>query len=135
MDNVRFPCWGVAGGMAGRSGAIVVNPGTPRQREVPPIAADVRLDAGDLLRVLSVGGGGWGDPFERPAERVLRDVREHFVSIDGARADYGVVIDPTTLGLDLELTRQLRDQPRPPRPRFDRGAATEWLRTQGEVLE
>jgi N-methylhydantoinase B len=134
MDNVRFPCWGVAGGMAGRSGAIVVNPGTSREREVPPITADFRLQAGDLLRVLSVGGGGWGDPFERPAERVLRDVREHFVSIDGARTDYGVVIDPNTFGLDLEQTRRLRDQPRPPRPRFDRGAATEWLRMQGELL-
>jgi N-methylhydantoinase B len=135
MDNVRFPCWGVAGGMAGRSGAIVVNPGTSRQSEVPPITADYRLEAGDLLRVLSVGGGGWGDPFERPAERVLRDVREHFVSIDGARADYGIVIDPATGGLDPELTRQLREQPRPPGLRFDRGAAMEWLRLQGEMLD
>lgn len=135
MDNVRFPCWGVAGGMAGRSGAIVINPGTSRQRQVPPIAADVHLDAGDLLRVLSVGGGGWGDPFQRPAERVVRDVREHFVSVDGARTDYGVVIDLDTGGLDSERTRELRDQPRPPRRQVDRGAATEWLRAQGELLE
>jgi N-methylhydantoinase B len=79
--------------MAGRSGAFVLNPGTPHERQVPTIGADVQLEAGDLLRILSVGGGGWGDPFERQPERVLQDARQHFVSVDGARVDYGVVID------------------------------------------
>ena len=91
LDNVRFPCWGAGGGMAARPGAFVVNPGTPHERQVPTIGADVQLEAGDLLRILSVGGGGWGDPFERPPERVLQDVRQHFVSVAGVLTDYEVV--------------------------------------------
>jgi N-methylhydantoinase B len=134
MDNVRFPCWGASGGMAGGPGAFVLNPGTPHERQVPTIGADVKLEPGDLLRILSVGGGGWGDPFERPPERVLQDVRQYFVSLDGARMDYGVVIDPRTGEVDVKRTAELRGQHRPPRPRIDRGSATEWLRERGEAV-
>jgi N-methylhydantoinase B len=134
MDNVRFPCWGANGGMAGRPGAFIVNPGTTRERSVPTIGDDVQLEAGDLLRILSVGGGGWGDPFERPAERVLQDVRRHFVTVDGARVDYGVMIDPRTFGVDEFETAQLRTAHRPPRPCIDRGSATDWLRARGEII-
>jgi N-methylhydantoinase B len=133
MDNVRFPCWGANGGMAGRPGAFIVNPGTSRERSVPTIGDDIQLEAGDLLRILSVGGGGWGDPFERPAELVLQDLQRHFVSIDGARCDYGVVIDPETLEVDEVATAETRAT-RPPRPSIDRGSATDWLRARGEIV-
>jgi N-methylhydantoinase B len=39
------------------------------------------------------GGGGYGDPRQRPVELVARDVTRGFVSIDSARDDYGVVFD------------------------------------------
>jgi N-methylhydantoinase B len=134
MDNVRFPCWGASGGVAGRPGAFVLNPGTPRERSVPTIGADVPVEEGDVLRILSVGGGGWGDPFQRPPERVLQDVRQHFVSLDGARTDYGVVIDARTGEIDVEQTSDLRGRSRPPGPRIDRGSATGWLRAKGEFV-
>jgi len=41
----------------------------------------------------TAGGGGYGDPRERPVELVQRDVLRGFVSHDSARADYGVVFD------------------------------------------
>ena len=47
---------------------------------------------GRALRYITAGGGGWGDPFEREPERVLRDVRDGYVTIDGAARDYGVVV-------------------------------------------
>jgi N-methylhydantoinase B len=37
------------------------------------------------------GGGGYGDPFEREVQKVMGDVRERYVSVAGARSDYGVV--------------------------------------------
>ena len=40
------------------------------------------------------GGGGLGDPLDRDAERVARDVRNGMVSADRALADYGVVLGP-----------------------------------------
>jgi N-methylhydantoinase B len=71
---------------------------------------------GSVLRWITNGGGGWGDPLERDPEAVRRDVRDEYVSIAGARADYGVVVsgdpatDPEGLELDLEATRALRNE-------------------------
>ncbi len=69
---------------------------------------------GSVLRWITNGGGGWGDPLERDPEAVLRDVRDEYVSIPGARRDYGVVVsgdpieDPEGLQLDLPATERLR---------------------------
>jgi N-methylhydantoinase B len=71
-------------------------------------------EAMSLLRYLTNGGGGWGDPFEREPERVLRDVRDGYVSIEGAARDYGVAVtgdpdeDPEGLAVDDEATERLR---------------------------
>ena len=51
------------------------------------------LQAGDRVRMSTGGGGGYGDPRERPVELVQRDVIRGFVSRESARDDYGVVID------------------------------------------
>jgi N-methylhydantoinase B len=121
MDNIRYPCWGVAGGRAGRTGGFILNPGTPEERTLPPIGDDIELREGDLLRVVTVGGGGWGDPFTREPERVRRDVIEGFVTVTGARVDYGVVLDPETYRLDDEETTRLRTAHHPSGDLFDRG--------------
>jgi N-methylhydantoinase B len=58
---------------------------------------------------MNPGGGGYGDPFQRPIEAVVWDVRNGLVSLRGAREDYGVVIkDEATLEVDLSATKQLR---------------------------
>ena len=55
------------------------------------------------------GGGGYGDPFDRPVEKVTWDVKNNLVSIEGAREDYGVVIqNADTLEVDLTATAALR---------------------------
>jgi N-methylhydantoinase B len=66
------------------------------------------------FRYITNGGGGWGDPFERDADRVLRDVRNGYVSVEAARRDYGVAVlgdpdrDPEGLRVDAGATRTLR---------------------------
>lgn len=58
---------------------------------------------------MNPGGGGYGSPLQRPIEKVVWDVKNGLVSIDGAKLDYGVVIsDPETLSVDLGATRALR---------------------------
>ena len=80
------------------------------------------------------GGGGWGDPYTREPERVEQDAREGYVTAKGAFRDYGVVLDPETLAVDMRATHELRLQPRPPRPAVDRGPEAEaWLRRLGET--
>ena len=74
-----------------------------------------QLDAGSALRFQTGGGGGWGDPLDRDPEMVLRDVRDEYVSIEGARHDYGVVIrgdperHPEQLEIDHGATAALRN--------------------------
>jgi N-methylhydantoinase B len=71
---------------------------------------------GTIWRYITNSAGGWGDPLERDFEAVKRDVRNEYVSIEGARRDYGVVItgdphwDPENLVVDLEATEKLRGQ-------------------------
>jgi N-methylhydantoinase B len=54
------------------------------------------------------GGGGYGDAFLRPAEKVARDVRNGVASVAAARKDYGVVVDPKTFTVDEAATAKLR---------------------------
>ena len=68
------------------------------------------LDPGDRISFVSAGGGGYGDPFERDPEAVEKDVLYGYVSIEKAKQDYGVVIDPETLTLNLTATLQLREK-------------------------
>ncbi len=69
---------------------------------------------GAFSRYVTNGGGGWGDPFTREPRRVLEDVRDGYVSLRGAREDYGVVItgdperDPEGLVIDEQATAALR---------------------------
>jgi len=68
-----------------------------------------------VLRYVNNGGGGWGDPLARDPELVKRDVRDGYVTIEGAARDYGVVVsgdpenDPEGLAVDVEATRALRE--------------------------
>lgn len=131
MENAKFPPYGVAGGRAGRPGTISVNPGSPEERQLPPVGDGVKLKRGDLLRLLTCGGGGWGDPFKRDPLLVQQDVARGFVSIQGALADYGVVLDPLTLDLDKAATEERRKEHHSMPSLFDRGptfaqAEAEW---------
>ncbi|GHE93971.1 5-oxoprolinase [Amycolatopsis deserti] len=73
-----------------------------------------RTEPGTVLRCLTNGGGGWGDPLARDPERVLADVRNAYVSVEGAARDYGVVVvgdphhDPEGLRIDEQATAELR---------------------------
>jgi N-methylhydantoinase B len=71
--------------------------------------ARVPLADGDLIRSVTGTGGGFGDPREREPERVREDVLDGYVTIERARADYSVELDPETLELDAAATAQLRN--------------------------
>lgn len=73
-----------------------------------PLLAGVRFEPGETFMFESTGGGGWGNPYDRPVEDVLDDVIDDFVSIEAARGQYGVVIDPDTLTVNQDATDQCR---------------------------
>jgi N-methylhydantoinase B len=112
IDTVENPPWGVAGGHAAGSGRCIVNPGRPDERVLKPLSDGNIVRRGDLVRVETGGGGGWGHPFDREPERVLADVRAGFVSRERARKDYGVILTGDGVAVDLAATRRRRaDRP------------------------
>jgi N-methylhydantoinase B len=144
-DRSILSCWGVNGGRAGRPFQITIDPGEPGEREVDALADGEFVPAGTLIRIRTTGGGGWGDPLDRPPSLVARDVRWGKVSAGGASADYGVVLagpasqpapdEPATAALRARLRAARPARP----PFFDRGpgyarlsggqdaAAVDWL--------
>lgn len=66
------------------------------------------IPKGTLFHEIAGGGGGYGDPFKRPIEKVLKDVRNGLVSIEKAKEDYGVAINPHTFIVDQEETSKQR---------------------------
>ena len=105
-DKRRFPPYGLAGGRCGTPSANILNPG-PRQQLLPTMGV-TNIHRGDVLRHVTAGGGGWGDPLDRDPSLVQRDVRNEKLSMAYALEIYGVVLHPSTLEVDLAATAALR---------------------------
>lgn len=106
FDRTRVPAEGYAGGGQGARGAITLSDG----RELHD-KSQVALAADERFTLQLPGGGGYFDPFTRDVRAVLDDVLDGFVSIDAARAQYGVVIDPASMTIDEKATAALRMEP------------------------
>ena len=109
-DRGRFPGKGIRGGMAGSLARLFLNPGTENEAEVP-IAGRYEFEAGESFMGEGAGGGGYGDPFERDAALVARDVSVGYVSREAAYSSYGVVLKDDG-GLDAGATDELRSRKR-----------------------
>jgi N-methylhydantoinase B len=128
-DRSILACWGVRGGKAGQPFSVTVDPGGPRERVVDALADDEPVKAGEVIRIRTTGGGGWGDPLDRDPAAVVRDLRWRKVSPASARDDYGVVVSGSADAGDLrvdelvtaELRARLRTERPAERPFFDRG--------------
>jgi N-methylhydantoinase B len=105
-DRRTFRPYGLYGGQPGKPGWNILNPDT--EHRVLPAKVTTTIKRGDVFRHEQPGPGGWGDPLEREPSRVLRDVRNEFVSLLSARGEYGVVIDAETMKVDEAGTAKLR---------------------------
>ena len=103
-----IPPNGMAGGGAGAPGDIWMNPETDKAKRLPTRYADYPLKEGDIFRLDTPGGGGYGDAYARPPDLVLADVREGFVSAEAAARDYGVVLTGDGSAVDEAATAQKR---------------------------
>lgn len=136
-----FSCFGVNGGMAGRSGGALINPETPQEQQIWFKREAVPVKAGDIVRILTPGGGGWGDPLARVPDMVRLDVQRGLVSPDSARDDYGVVLEAVSdpgrrYEVDAAATAALRRQKkesRPPLKMINRGPHAEKLIREGRI--
>ena len=100
--------FGFFGGKTGATNAITLRYPDGKTRRAKTKEIIRGIPQGTVFHQIAGGGGGYGDPHERPADLVLADVRNGTVSIDAARNDYGVIIDPQTMSIDSIKTAGLR---------------------------
>jgi N-methylhydantoinase B len=111
LERCVAPHSGVAGGLPGGRTIGILDSSIYGQGHEFMKTPDQPLAKGDLLTIVTGGGGGYGDPLERDVERVVEDVEEGLVTVEAAREFYGVVFDADGK-LDLAATEALRSQRR-----------------------
>ncbi|HEY7944469.1 MAG TPA: hydantoinase B/oxoprolinase family protein, partial [Casimicrobiaceae bacterium] len=137
-DRVRLGCYGLNGGKAGKPFCVTVDAdGAPR--DLGGLVDGEPVLAGQIVRIVTTGGGGWGDPLEREPELVMRDIVDGKVSPAAAHADYGVVLvnmpRPEEFEVDTARTARLRESLRAQRsdallPMIDRGEGYEQMQRE-----
>ena len=75
-DRNLIAPWGLQGGLSGGRCRVVRNAGTPEEQELTPKEYDLLLKAGEAIRFVTPGAGGYGRPSERALDDILRDVQE-----------------------------------------------------------
>ena len=98
--------WAREGGEEGSVNYFELHVGNDARRAAR--APTTVMKRGDIIRMFTGGGGGYGDPFDRPADEVLAEVRADYISADRAREDYGVVVAADGRAVDEEATAKLR---------------------------
>jgi N-methylhydantoinase B len=106
LERFRFQPWGFAGGAAGQEAHVVLNPGTEGERDIGKIDV-LELQKGDVLRMVTPAGGGFGDPLERDPMLVGEEVRDGVLTAVQAREQYGVVLAADG-AVDVAATNELR---------------------------
>ncbi|HLN12350.1 MAG TPA: hydantoinase B/oxoprolinase family protein [bacterium] len=126
MDRYNFRPWGRLGGRPGARGYTLLNPGTPAERSIGKIDV-LQLEYGDVIRIGTPGGGGYGDPLERDPADVAADVRRGVLSANSAAREYDVVLrsDATVDDAATQTRRAARRAARGPLRDFDFGPERE----------
>ncbi len=85
FDRTKYPARGRDGGQPGAPTTVTLTDGTPR-----PGKGRFPVPEGQTVRLAFPGGGGIGDPRQRPREAILRDLRLGYISANTARDLYGL---------------------------------------------
>lgn len=109
-DRRDHPPYGIEGGAAGAPSAHLFVRADGTQTELPTMPMEsFTARPGDVFRLTGAGGGGYGEALKRAASRVLEDIQEGKVSIEGAARDYGVVVVDDGSAVDRAATQRARE--------------------------
>jgi N-methylhydantoinase B len=118
--------WGIFGGDSGQVGKVdIYNVARPNDvKHMPAKFSGMRVTAGDVHVFYGPCGGGFGDPLERPAAKVLDDVLDGFCTVEHARLAYGVIVDAVAETVEEAATKGLRERMRAAPQSIPAAAAT-----------
>ncbi len=97
FGRYKFLPWSLAGGHKGSKNYTKIIFAEGREPEEFGKTARFHLKKGDVARLITGTGGGYGGPYERPVEAVQEDVRGGYITPEMAEKEYGVILDPDTL--------------------------------------
>jgi len=106
-DRELYPPFGVFGGLPGANHGLILNEGAPGEKNLTLKAVGYPLQAGDRVTIRAGGGGGYGDPLTRDPAQVAADISMEYVSVEQARALYGVMLQADGT-VDEAKTREAR---------------------------
>jgi N-methylhydantoinase B len=137
-DRSLLGCYGVNGGKAGLNYQVSVIDGAGKETVYPGMSDTVTVKAGAVVRIVTTGGGGWGDPLKREIDRVVYDVQCGLITEETARDNYGVVLKKAgrKWQADIAATEALRAKTAAARgalPMFDRGPYFAEMKKKGMV--
>jgi N-methylhydantoinase B len=92
FERSKTPAWGLFGGHPATPPDVIINPGRPDERHLLKCNV-LPIKTGDVIRTMSGGGGGYGDPKDRDPELVRADARNRHVTPEAAKNIYGVSVD------------------------------------------
>jgi len=93
----KFKPWAMDAGQEGSPNYTKIIFADGREPVIFGKTARFHLKKGDVARLITATGGGWGHPYERPVETVQEDVKHGYITAEIAEKDYGVVLHSGTL--------------------------------------
>jgi N-methylhydantoinase B len=81
FERFRYPPYGLNGGMPGSRGSFTLTR-NGEERELPSKISGIDLERGDIVRLETSGGGGWGNPARRDAAAIAADIAAGYVTDD-----------------------------------------------------
>ena len=120
FNRMRVDPFGIGGGKPGGNSGIFVRLAGEESWSTfsekfgtmsPSKFSNILLRRGDQVKIVAPGGGGWGDPLARSADRVVADVAEGLVTPEAAQRDYGLVVERRNGSWDATPTSQRLETP------------------------
>ena len=102
-ERQKLRPWGLFGGKDGAPSECIHISASGEKRNLPP-KATLTVQKGDTIIIKTPGGGGYMNPFEREPSLVQQDILRGFISREEAYKEYGVVIIPGTLEVNMDET-------------------------------
>lgn len=100
FDRQVCPPQGILGGGEALSNRMVIKKTDGSELLLPSKVTDYPVAAGEVISFQTGGGGGYGDPLERDARQVSRDLKQGLISKERAISDYQIACSEAENGAD-----------------------------------